>query len=94
LKQHVNLWIGAKLQELVVCDKAELLGTEGHMKALRKKTLEASNRTVLIPVCARDGLGLDRAIDTLEVIVEEARREQKVAEEKHLARMQRELLFS
>lgn len=94
LKHHVNLRIGANLRELVVCNKADLGGTEGHMQVLSEKILQGSNRAVLIPVSAKDGLGLDRVINALEVMVEESRREQKAEEEKYVAMMQREMLFS
>ena len=94
LKKHVNLRIGANLRELVVCSKADLRGTERHMQVLSEKILKGSKRAVLIPVSAKDGLGLDRVIDALEIMVEESRREQKAEEEKYVAMMQREMLFS
>lgn len=79
LKKHVNLRIGYHLRELIVCNKADLHGTEERMQLLREK-IKDSERTILIPICAKEGLGLGKAIDILEKQVEEARREEREVE--------------
>jgi GTPase len=80
LRKHVNLRIGYNLRELIVCNKADLPGTEEQMKKLKEK-MHSSERSVLVPISAKDGLGLDRVIDVLERQIEEARSEEKKAEE-------------
>jgi GTPase involved in cell partitioning and DNA repair len=62
LKGHVNLRIGRGLRELIVCNKADLEGTEERMGILREK-MQEFDRTVLVPICAKDGLGLGKVID-------------------------------
>jgi GTP-binding protein len=95
LKQHVSLRIGTNLRELVVCNKADLEGTEERMNHLRDQFAgQPGGNAVLIPICAREGLGLERVMDSLEVMVQAAREEEKDEEEKHLARMRRDLLFA
>ena len=76
LQKHVNLRIGYNLRELIVCNKADLPGTEEKMVRLREK-MQGSERTFLVPICAKDGLGLGRVIDVLDRLVEEARIEEK-----------------
>ena len=84
LREHVNLRIGYNLRELIVCNKADLPGTEEKMQRLKDK-MQGSERTVLVPICAKDGLGLGRVIDVLEKLVDDARREEKEAEEEKAA---------
>ena len=95
LKRHVNLRIGTSVRELVICNKADLQGTEERISLLREEIAEQSDgRAVLIPVCAKEGQGLERVIDSLEVMVQAAREEENEVEEKHLARMRMEMLFT
>ena len=84
LRKHVNLRIGYNLRELIVCNKADLHGTEEQMSRLREKMKE-SERTVLVPICAKNGLGLGRVIDILERQVAEARKEEKMVEDERNA---------
>jgi len=81
----VDLRIGRNLRELIVCNKADLEGTEERMWILREKMREFE-RTVLVPVCAKEGLGLGKVIDVLERQVDDARVEEKKAEEEQIAR--------
>lgn len=85
LKGHVNLRIGRNLRELIVCNKADLEGTEERMRILREQMREFE-LTVLVPVCAKEGLGLGKVIDVLERQVDDARVEEKKAQEEQLAR--------
>jgi GTPase len=87
LKKHVKIRIGYNLRELIVCNKADLPGTEERMKRLREK-MEDSPRTIMVPISAKDGLGLQRVIDILEWQVEDARKEEKEAEKERSAREQ------
>ena len=91
LRKQVNMRIGYNLRELVVCNKADLQGTEERMRQLRGK-FDQSQRTVLIPICAKDRLGLDRVIDILERQVEEARAEEKKVQEEREARARADLI--
>lgn len=91
LRKQVNMRIGYNLRELVVCNKADLQGTEERMKQLRGK-FDQSQRTVLIPICAKDRLGLDRVINILEIQVKEARVEEKKVQEERVARAQADLI--
>ena len=81
----MNLRIGRGLRELIVCNKADLEGTEERMGILREK-MQEFERTVLVPICAKDGLGLGKVIDVLERQVEDARVEEKKAQEEQIAR--------
>ena len=93
LRKHVNLRIGANLRELIVCNKADLPGTEKRMqKLLDRSREEGSQRTLLVPVCAKDGLGLEKVIDILEQQVEDARTEEKVAEKEKVIRAHADLI--
>jgi GTPase len=93
LRKHVNMRIGFNLRELIVCNKADLPGTEGRMKDLRERSKrERSDRTILIPISAKDGLGLGKVIDILERQVEEARNEEKTADKEQLIRAQADLI--
>ena len=85
LNGHVSLRIGTNLRELVVCNKADLEGTEERMEVLREKMREFE-KTILVPICAKDGLGLGKVIDVLERQVEDARAEEKQAQEERIAR--------
>ena len=91
LRKHVNLRIGYNLRELIVCNKADLPATEEQMLRLREK-MKGSKRTVLVPICAKEGLGLVRVINILERQVEEARKEEKEAEEERNAHVQGNLI--
>jgi GTPase len=91
LRSQVNRRIGYNLREVVVCNKADLPGTEERMLGLRKK-FDHSQRTILIPICAKDGLGLDKVIDILEHQVEEARSEEKKIEEERMVRAQADMI--
>jgi GTPase len=91
LKRHVDLRIGLHLRELIVCNKADLPGTEERMRDLRAK-MEDSKRKILIPICAKDGHGLDKVIEILERQVEDARKEERKAEEEKLARQELDLI--
>jgi GTPase len=85
LKGHVNLRIGRGLRELIVCNKADLEETEDRMGILREKMREFE-RTVLVPICAKDGLGLGKVVDVLERQVEDARAEEKKVQQEQIAR--------
>ena len=91
LRKHVNLRIGRNLRELVVFNKADLPGTEERMQQLRQKMV-GLQRTVLVPICAKDGLGLGTVIDALERQVEDARKEERKLEEEKLHRAQSDLI--
>ena len=52
------------------------------MRILREK-MQEFERTVLVPICAKDGLGLGKVIDALE---RHARVEDKKAQEEQIAR--------
>jgi Obg family GTPase CgtA len=91
LRKHVNLRIGRNLRELVVFNKADLPGTEERMQQLRQKMV-GLQRTVLVPICAKDGLGLGTVIDALERQVEDARKEERKLEEEKLHRTQSDLI--
>ena len=54
--------------------------------------MEDSKRKILIPICAKDGHGLDKVIDILERQVEDARKEERKAEEEKLARQELDLI--
>lgn len=91
LREQVNRRIGYNLRELIVCNKADLPGTEERMHQLREK-LTTSQKTILIPVCAKDGLGLDKVIGILERQVQEAKAEEKKAEKERLTRAQSDII--
>jgi Obg family GTPase CgtA len=91
LKGHVDLRIGLNLRELIVCNKADLPGTEERMQELRNKMGDSTKR-ILIPVCAKDSHGLGKVIDILEKQVEEARKEEQKAEEEKLARQELDMI--
>lgn len=91
LKKHVQLRIGLNLRELIVCNKADLPGTEERMRALRER-FGFSQRILLLPICAKEGLGLEKVIDILEYLVENARQEERMSEEEANAKMQADLI--
>jgi GTPase len=91
LRKHVNLRIGYNLRELIVCNKADLPGTEERMQQLRDK-MHGSLRTVLVPICAKERLGLGKVIDVLEAQVEEAKREEKQLEDEKLVRARSDMI--
>ena len=91
LKKHVTLRIGPSLRELIVCNKADLPGTEERMQSLRAR-MQDFQRTALIPICAKDGHGLGRVIDILERQVEDARKEEHKVEEERLARAELDMI--
>jgi GTPase len=91
LKKNVMLRLGYNLRELIVCNKADLPGTENRMEELRDK-IGGSQNTVLIPVSAKDGLGVDKVLRILEAQVDEARQEEKVRQEEKLRRQELELI--
>jgi GTPase len=91
LKKHVNLRIGPNLRELIVCNKADLPGTEERMQVLRAR-MQDSQRTTLIPICAKDGHGLGKIIDILDRLVEDARKEELKAEEERLQKARLDMI--
>jgi GTP-binding protein len=91
LRKHVNLRIGYNLRELIVCNKADLPGTEERMQQLRDK-MHGSLRTILVPICAKEGLGLGKVIDILEAQVGEAKREEKQLEDEKLVRARSDMI--
>jgi hypothetical protein len=54
--------------------------------------MHGSQRTVLVPICAKDGQGLGKVIDILERQVEEAKREEKQEEDEQIARAQADMI--
>jgi len=91
LKRHVNLRIGLDLREILVCNKADLPGTEERMQELKTK-IQMSDRVVLVPICAKDALGLRKMIDLMEKMIEEARAEEVAAQNEQERLEQAELI--
>jgi GTPase involved in cell partitioning and DNA repair len=62
-----------------LCNKTDLQGKEERTKILKEETKE-NEQTIAISICTMDGLGLEKVLQTLNRIVEDARSEQKLQE--------------